>query len=48
MGTKGKSGVDMNKPLTKEDVRPFFRALRRALLMIVRGIEAMYPEGLEP
>jgi hypothetical protein len=34
-------------PLTKEDLRPFFRALRRACLMVVRAIEQMYPDGLE-
>lgn len=47
MGKQGEGGMDMSKPLTKEDMRPFFRALRRALLMIVRAIEAMYPDGLE-
>lgn len=35
------------KPLTKSDLKPLFRAIRRALLMIVRAIEAMYPDGLE-
>lgn len=37
----------MDKALTKEDLKPLFRACRRALLMVVRAIEQLYPEGLE-
>ncbi len=47
MAAKGKGDMVNNKPLTKDDLRPFFRALRRACLMIVRAIEQMYPDGLE-
>lgn len=47
MASTNKSRVDNAKTLTKEDLRPFFRALRRALIMVARAIEQLYPDGLE-
>lgn len=45
MASKREGG--MGAPLTLEELRPFFRTVRRALLMLVRAVEQLYPDGLE-
>lgn len=45
MASEGKNG--MGTSLTLEELRPFFRTVRRALLMLVRAVEQLYPDGLE-